>query len=371
MQNKKIFVLFVEPMLYGLDLVREVYEKSGFTMQYYYCNVGLTGKDSLTLPNGAVVGKGNKKQRKAQLHAILAAFKPDFCVINGYTGIDQTIAIRYCIKHKIPYGLDSDTPLHIPSNPIVAWAKKRYLHTLFKHDFCYGIPGGTLQQENFEYYGIPEERNFIRPMSVSADRILSVYNDLSSKEKLKEKYGIAGKKTFLFVGRLEEVKSVDLLIDTFAEIKKKEDIALLIVGDGSLKEQLEAQAKSLGVSDIHFEGYQVFPTLIDYYKAADVFVLPSQFEPWGLVVNEAMTCGMPVILSSKVGCRLDLVEEGENGFIFESGNKEALVETMQKILQADLNVMGEKSKRKMQTWNFGVYLPKFQAKMEEICNKNP
>ncbi len=370
MQNKKIFVLFVEPMLYGLDLIREVYEKSGFIMQYYYCNVGLTGKDNLSLPPNAVVGEGNKKQRKTTLHKLLDAFQPDFCVINGYTGIDQTIAIRYCIKRKIPYGLDSDTPLHIPSNPIKALLKKWYLRSLFKHAFCYGIPGGTLQQENFEYYGIPKERNFIRPMSVSAERILAEYNRLPDKDTLKEKYGLTGKKTFLFVGRLEEVKSVDLLIEGFAQLRQKEDIALLIVGDGSQRSILEEQVKTIGVTDIHFEGYQVFPTLMEYYKAADIFVLPSQFEPWGLVVNEAMTYGMPVVVSSNVGCRRDLISEGENGFIFTSGDKYSLVNVLREVLQSDLEKMGEKSIERMQTWNFGSYLPKFQNKMREICSKS-
>ncbi len=368
MQNKKIFVLFVEPMLYGLDLIREVYEKSGFTMQYYYCNVGLTGKDNLQLPKGAVLGKGNKKERKKCLHALLNSFQPDFCVINGYTGVDQTIAIRYCIKHRIPYGLDSDTPLHIPSNPIVAWLKKKYLYSIFKHEFCYGIPGGTLQQENFEYYGIPKERNFIRPMSVSGDRILKVYNDLPTKEELKIKYGVTGKKTFLFVGRLEEVKNVDLLIDAFAALQQeRKDVALLIVGDGSLMGTLQAQVKELGISNVHFEGYCVFPRLIEYYKAADVFVLPSKFEPWGLVVNEAMICGLPVLLSSKVGCRLDLLEEGKNGYLFESENQVSLFGAMNKLINEDLDQFVQESIRKMQTWNFASYLPKFKEKMVEIC----
>ncbi len=370
MQNKKIFVLFVEPMLYGLDLIREVYEKSGFTMQYYYCTVGLTGKDDLALPQGAIVGEGDKKQRKKQLHDLLKAFQPDFCVINGYTGIDQTIVIRYCIKHKIPYGLDSDTPLHIPSNRIKAILKKIYLKSLFRHRFCYGIPGGTLQQENFEYYGIPKERNFIRPMSVSENRILNAYDNLPSKETIKEKHGLTGKRTYLFVGRLEEVKNVALLIDAFAEIKKqKKEIALFIVGDGTLRQSLEDKAAKLRLTDVHFAGYQAFPALIEYYKAADVFVLPSQFEPWGLVVNEAMICGLPIILSSQVGCRADLLANDENGFLFESGNKDALVSVMSKTLQSNLTKMGASSANKMKSWNFGAYLPKFQEKMVEICKK--
>ncbi len=370
MQNKKIFVLFVEPMLYGMDLIREVYEKSGFTMQYYYCQVGLTGKDHLGLPNGAVVGEGNRKQRKKTLYNLLDQFKPNFCVINGYTGVDQTLVIRYCIKRKIPYGIDSDTPLHLPSNKIKAFIKRRYLRSLLNRKFCYGMPGGTLQQENLEYYGIPKERNFIRPMSVSANRLMGVYNLLPSKEELKFKYNVAGKHTFVFVGRHEKVKSIDVLIDAFARLKQIEkQVALVIVGDGSLTDQLKAQVTALNLDDVHFEGYSVFPAVMDYFKVADVLVLPSDFEPWGLVVNEAMTCGLPVVVSSHVGCRNDLVVDSENGYIFEAGNAGALCVAMEKTLLCDLDYMSKKSLQKMSQWNFEGYLPKFIKMVEDVCER--
>ncbi len=369
MQNKKVFVLFVEPMLYGLDLIREVYEPSGFDMQYYYCAIGVTGKDSLSLPKNAVVGSGNKKERKKNLHELLDRFAPDFCVINGYTGVDQTIAIRYCIKHQIPYGIDSDTPLHIPHNPLKALVKKLYLKTLFKHDFCYGIPGGTLQKENFTYYGIPKTRIFIRPMSVSRERIKAVYEAIPDKQQLKERYGIEHKHTFLFVGRLEAVKDVRTLISAFAKLRmQREDVALMLVGDGSERLVLQDLVDAQHIEDVHFEGYQVFPNLIDYYKAADVFVLPSEFEPWGLVVNESMTCGLPIIVSSHVGCRQDLVVEGETGLIFEAGNYDALTAAMEKILSCNLTLMGEESMKKMNTWSFDSYLPVFISKVREICS---
>ena len=332
---KKVFVLFVEPMLYGLDLIREVYSKSSFEMQYYYCHLGLTGRDNLDLPEGAIVGNGSKLQRKKVLIRILDTFMPDFCVINGYTGIDQNIVIRYCIQHKIPYGIDSDTPLHIPSNPLLAVVKKLYLHLLLCHPFCYGIPGGTLQKENFLYYGIPEARIFIRPMTVSQERIRHAYEALPSKSRIKQEFGLDGKSVFLFVGRLETVKNVDILIDAFGKIKvSKPDTALVIIGDGNERDNLEKMVVSNGIPDVYFAGYQVFPALTKYYKLADVFVLPSSFEPWGLVVNEAMICGLPVIVSTKVGCRQDLIAEGKNGYIFESGCPYSLVSVMKKMLDA-------------------------------------
>lgn len=368
--RKRVFVLFVEPMLYGLDLIREVYEKSGFQMQYYYCNIGLTGRDHLQLPKGAVVGQGGKKQRKQILYQLLDTFDPDYCVINGYTGVDQIIAIHYCIQHKIPYGIDSDTPLHIPQNPVLALVKKVYLHAILHHPFCYGIPGGTLQRENFLYYGIPEERIFIRPMSVSEERIQREYQRLPERNSLKEKYGVKGKTTFLFVGRLEAEKNVPILIEAYAKLKMlNDDIALIIVGDGALREELQEQARMTGAENIQFVGYQVFPGLIEFYKVADVFVLPSRFEPWGLVVNEAMTCGVPCIVSSQVGCRLDLIREGQTGFVFKSEDVASLTECMMKAISGNLRMMENSCLDRMEEWNFKVYLPEFKKRILEICEK--
>lgn len=366
MQNKiKILVLFVEPMYYGLDLVREVYGKTDYIYQYVYCYPSVTGKDSLTLPSGAIVCEGDKKARKKQIRDIFARFQPDFAVINGYVGTEQTCAIRYCQKHKIQYAIESDTPLHIPSSKIKAFLKKQYLKGLLRSDLCFGFAGGSLQRGNFLYYGMPENRALIMPMCISEERLLKGKDALPSKELLKEKYGLQGKKVFLFVGRLTEVKNVQLLIKSFARLKaSREDIALALVGDGELREELASLVEELGCKDVHFFGYVGFPQNVGLYKAADVFVLPSQHEPWGLVVNEAMIMGLPVIVSSKVGCRKDLVGQGENGFIFEDGDEAGLIQAMEWMLNADLPVFGKRSVEKIKEWNFERYLRNFEEVIE-------
>ncbi len=363
--KKKILVLFVEPMHYGLDLIREVYEKTDFTYQYVYCHQSVTGKDSLLLPNGAIVCSGDKAERKKQIKTVFKEFQPDFAVINGYVGTEQVCAIRYCQKKKIPYAIESDTPLHIPSSKIKAFLKKQYLKTLLRFKSCYGFAGGSLQKENFLYYGIPEKRCFIMPMSISADRLLKESQSLPTKVQMKEKYALAGKEVFLFVGRLTEVKNVSLLIRSFAALKNsRQDVALCIVGDGELREELRALVKALDCEDAYFFGYVGFPQNVEFYKMADVFVLPSLHEPWGLVVNEAMTLGLPVIVSSKVGCRQDLVRQGENGFIFEDGDETGLVKAMQWMIDAELSAFSENSLARMEEWNFERYLQNFLKAIE-------
>ncbi len=365
--NFKILVLFVEPMRYGLDRIREVYSNTPFTFKFAYCEKKITCQENLNLPEGSVVCVGNKSEKKKQIRSIIKEFNPDFSIINGYVGVVQTEAIKYCQKHKIPYAIESDTPLNIPGNPLKAMAKKIYLKSILANKYCYGFPGGSLQKENLVYYGIPEEKNFIMPMSVSSIRLLKENSSIAEKDILKNELGIKDKFTFLFVGRLEEVKNVELLITAFGQLKKANpNISLLIVGDGSLRQSLERQVEENDIRDVFFKGYVVFPEIVKYYKASDVFVLPSTYEPWGLVVNEAMTLGLPVIVSSDVGCRKDLVEDGINGFIFESNNMVDLQRKMELIYKSGLDIYSDNAYKRIKKWNYNYYLDCFEGAINSV-----
>lgn len=367
----KIFVLFVEPMLYGLDLIHEVYEKTEFEFRYVYCYNKLTGKDELSLPDNAFICTGDMSHHKKQIIEAFDNFKPDFAVINGYVGSEQTTAIRYCQRHHIPYAIESDTPLHIPENKAKALLKKLYLHTLLKNKYCYGFPGGTLQTENLVHYGIPEEKNFIMPMSVSETRLLKASETFADKKALKSQYGLDSKTVFLFVGRLAPEKNVSLLIDAYAELKKeKDDIALVIVGDGCERAMLEEKVAKNELSDVLFAGYVLFPEIVKYYKMSDVFILPSSYEPWGLVVNEAMIMGLPVIVSDKVGCRCDLINNSKSGFVFTDGSLPSLHRYMLNLCDNSCQTeCADNSIKRIAEWNYKNYLQSFLGAVQNAANK--
>jgi glycosyltransferase involved in cell wall biosynthesis len=329
----------------------------------------LTGKDDIQLPENAFVCHGKNKDRKTQIISVSKLFQPDFVIINGYVGREQTIMIRYCQKEKIPYAIESDTPLHIPENKVKALLKKLILRGRLHHSICYGFPGGTLQKENLIYYGIPEEKNYIMPMSVSSERILCAAEKYPNKLELKQKLGFENKCVFLFVGRLAPEKNVSLLIEAYVKLKeRRSDIALMIVGDGSEAGKLKRFVKEKRIEDVCFTGYVIFPELIQYYKMADVFVLPSAHEPWGLVVNEAMIMGLPVVVSDCVGCRVDLVKNGENGYVFENDSVSNLKEKMSEILDYDLNSVSEKANAIIAEWNYKIYLRNFIEVVDNVAN---
>jgi glycosyltransferase involved in cell wall biosynthesis len=128
---------------------------------------------------------------------------------------------------------------------------------------------------------------------------------------------------------------------------------LVFAGDGPLRPILEQRSKDLGVADrVRFLGFVNQTGLPGVYAASDLLVLPSDYEPFGLVVNEAMLCGCPVVVSDRVGARYDLVREGETGSVFPCGDVEALARILRLLLsdRSQLDRMGAAAKERMLTW---------------------
>lgn len=143
---------------------------------------------------------------------------------------------------------------------------------------------------------------------------------VQSQPEYEERHDV---KNFIFVGRLVEQKNLPLLIDVFNEFP---DFNLNIVGFGELENKLKNMARS----NVHFLGAVDNKALPKIYQQNDVFILPSKSEPWGLVVEEALNNGLPVIVSDNVGCKDDLVTE-KTGLVFQSGSKVSLSQAVKKI----------------------------------------
>jgi 1,2-diacylglycerol 3-alpha-glucosyltransferase len=142
---------------------------------------------------------------------------------------------------------------------------------------------------------------------------------------------------FLFVGRLAPEKNVDALIQAFEQYRRDGGTwSLVLVGDGPSAGQLKAQASAAGIADyVIFTGLKNTVEIVPYYAFAGCFVLPSLREPWGLVVNEAMASGLPVIISDRCGCTDDLVEPDKNGYVFNPSDPGELAPLLTKF--ADLS----------------------------------
>jgi glycosyltransferase involved in cell wall biosynthesis len=126
------------------------------------------------------------------------------------------------------------------------------------------------------------------------------------------------------------------------------------VGEGPLRPELEAEAQALGLGDrVRFLGFANQTQLPDVYCASDLMVLPSEYEPFGVVVNEAMLCGCPAVVSDRVGAYEDLIAPGQSGFVFRSGDVEALATILKQNLVAldKLCEFGAAARQRMQSWS--------------------
>ncbi|WP_415356585.1 glycosyltransferase family 4 protein [Halioglobus sp. Uisw_031] len=158
---------------------------------------------------------------------------------------------------------------------------------------------------------IREEKLYVEELEASSGQV----------EQLIRKYSLSGRKVLLFVGRLAREKRIDRLIRAYADIlSKNERLSLVLVGDGPLREELELLAKELGIDQhVVFPGRQEHEFLAAWYRVGGVFVLPSESELFGAVVNEALLAGMPVICSNKAGARV-LIQHKKSGVVVDAAN---------------------------------------------------
>ena len=249
------------------------------------------------------------------------------------------------------------------------WLKKRLLRRIFAlaKAVIVSSSGGV---EYLKSLGYPANRVVLAPTAVSNDWWKQQAATVN-REGVRKAWSIpAAASVALFCAKLQPWKgSVDLL-EAFARANV-ENSYLVYAGDGPSRSDLEKRASELGVADrVRFLGFLNQSQLPSAYRAADLFVLPSLFEPFGLVVNEAMLCGLPVIVSDRVGAKFDLVRPNETGKVFPAGDIDALAAILREILADPVwrKQMGTNAARRMETWSPREYVEGF-ARAVEIASK--
>ncbi len=216
---------------------------------------------------------------------------------------------------------------------------KRVLKRLFfarcHRVFCYGQRTGKY----IESFGVPRDR-IVTGCQAAALPLGYVPDEALLARLASAPWRDAPR--FLYVGRLSVEKDLLTLLKAFAIVVMSSPNAILrIVGSGPQRAELEAAARTSGIADkVVFAGSRSNEALYGEYSAATCLVLPSRSEPWGLVVNEALAYGCPVIVSDHCGCVPELVLEGVTGFSFVCGNADDLADRMQRILPLAQDVEG-------------------------------
>ncbi len=175
---------------------------------------------------------------------------------------------------------------------------------------------------------------------------------------------------FLVSCRFIPQKNLPMLIRAYSKYIKlvPNPWALVVTGEGPERESILREIQNHGLMDsVRLPGFIQYDQLPDYYGLAKTFILPSLSEPWGLVVNEAMASGLPVLVSDPCGCSEDLVQTGENGFIFNPSNPEELAGLMARMSTLPLEkikTMGEKSTEIIRHWHPRNFSENLRAALE-------
>jgi glycosyltransferase involved in cell wall biosynthesis len=280
----------------------------------------------------------------------IETWQPDAILVYTWNSRAHLRALRY-FKGRLPVLFRGDSTLLDERAWWRASLRKIFLTWVYRH-VDVAIAVGANNRDYFAWCGLPPERIAIAPHSVDTVRFAA---DSAAHEKRaaewRQELGIGPQAiVILFAGKLQHKKNPRLLLDAFSALKNGSH--LVFVGNGELENELNAGAATM--ENVHFLPFQNQSIMPAVYRLGDVFVLPSRGpeETWGLALNEAMASGRAVIASSKVGGARDLIQPGENGWIFESGERRALENTLRlaaSLGRSDLHAMG----RTAQAWSAG------------------
>jgi glycosyltransferase involved in cell wall biosynthesis len=279
----------------------------------------------------------------------LSNSQPDVVAIPGWSEKGALAALRWCLGKAVPVVLMSETTAG--DEPRVWW--KEFVKRRVVRLCAAALVGGERHKSYLMALGMPGERIFTGYDAVDNDFFADarrVIGDrllvIREKLRLPQKY-------FLASARFIPKKNLDLLIRAYAEYRQRSEVgserteagasldlshvtspssppwSLVILGDGPLKSDLRRLISDLSLGEsVLLPGFKQYDELPNYYAGAGAFVHPSRVEQWGLVVNEAMASGLPLIVSNRCGCAPELVQEGVNGFTFDPRNERQLSELL-------------------------------------------
>lgn len=222
------------------------------------------------------------------------------------------------------------------------------------------LPIGTLNEEYWRHYLGEEFPQSLMPYAVDNDYFQRCSREAQTRRSdlLTELNLDPARPVILFAAKLGRRKRCADLVEAYKRLSPAPGAEphpyLLIVGDGEERKELERQAAGSGLGGIKFCGFRNQSELPGFFDIATVFVLPSQHEPWGLIVNEVMNAGRAVIVSDDVGCAPDLIRDGVEGCIYPVGNIAALTDALQRVLatRETAATMGQRALERIRGWSF-------------------
>jgi glycosyltransferase involved in cell wall biosynthesis len=278
----------------------------------------------------------------------------DVLWVHSYSYLTLWLAIAAAKFRRIPVMIrEEQTLLHGR-----AWWKASIRSLLLRALFhgSRGLAIGSNNRAYFAKYGVPDDCIHLVPYTTDNINWQSEMRRLTpSRPSIRASFGVKEDvPVILFMGKLHPKKQPRMLLEAYQHVRSLYPCALLLVGTGSLEPQLRSIVAAQSIPDVHFAGFLNRSQVSRAYVAADLLVLPSSLnETWGMVVNEAMNFSLPVIVSDKVGCAVDLVRPGDNGYIFDHRSMRELAETLTELVSnpALLKRLGRRSLERITEWS--------------------
>jgi 1,2-diacylglycerol 3-alpha-glucosyltransferase len=298
-------------------------------------------------------GLKGSRNLSARLTDALNASRPDVVAIPGWSGAGAFAALDWCSRTGTPAILMSESTRH--DQPRVSWREK--IKRRVVNVYSTALVGGQRHVEYLIALGMPRERIFRGYDVVDNAYFAQGAKEVESRKAKVEKEYELPKNYFLASARFIKKKNLFRLLKAYSEYRKQTKVKsrkekveiwdLVLLGDGPLKSDLRHLISDLGLQNyVLLPGFKQYDELPAYYGLAQAFVHASTTEQWGLVVNEAMASGLPVIVSNRCGCVPELVHENVNGFTFDPYNEEDLTSrllAMSSMRQEELAKFGKAS----------------------------
>ena len=292
--------------------------------------------------------------------------------VNGWGRCTDWIAMCVAFLTGVPILMRGDTIPQAASGGWRARMRETVLRRLFRRVSAF-LTSGRYNAEFYRAFGVPEDKMFLMPHAVDNEFFIS--HRITGAEQLaaiRARFGIERDSVVtLFAGKFIPLKRTMDLLRAFEMIAHECAATLVYVGDGEMRAQLEAYVRDHGVPRVIFTGFRNQGELPELFSIGDMLVLPSDTDMWGLVVNEAMCYGIPVIASDRVGAAGDAVIDGETGYVFACGDVEALASRL-RMLATDHDLrrrMGENARRWIDTWSFRENVAGLVAALKAVCGR--
>lgn len=332
----KVFFLTNIPAPYRIDFFNELGKFCDLTVLFEKKNAMHRNDDWLSydIKNfKAIFLNGMKIGKDAVFCSSITKWikkdKFDLFIVGGYSTPTGMYAIELLKFKRIKFVLNCDGGFVKNDNFYVKNIKKHFIGSAY-----WWLSSGGVTNKYLEYYGAKKERIFEYPFtSVKKEDIFKSPADEIEKKEIRKLLGIKGKKVVVSVGSFINRKGFDVLIKAW--IKMPLDYELLIIGGGPEYLSLHKIISENSLNNVKLIDFKKKDELKKYYRSADLFVLPTREDIWGLVVNEAMAYGLPVITTNKCIAGLNLIENYKNGFITEVDDEYRLYLRIKELLDND------------------------------------